>query len=37
MSRPDINAARGGNPDFNDAENMDSSYGSARAEIRLNP
>ena len=34
MSRPDINAARGGNPDFNDAENMDSSYGSARAEMK---
>ena len=34
MSRPDIRAARGGNPDFNDAENMDSSYGSARAEMK---
>ena len=34
MSRPDIDAARGGNPDFNDAENMDSSYGSARAEMK---
>ena len=34
MSRPDINAARGGIPDFNDAENMDSSYGSARAEMK---
>lgn len=34
MSRPDLNAARGGNPDFNDAENMDSSYGSARAEMK---
>ena len=29
-----INAARGGIPDFNDAENMDSSYGSARAEMK---
>jgi hypothetical protein len=34
MSRPDIRAARGGNPDFNDAENMDTSYGSARAEMK---
>ena len=33
-SRPDIRDARGGNPDFNDAENMDSSYGSARAEMK---
>ena len=32
MSRPDIDAARGGNPDFNDAENM-ISY-SARAEMK---
>lgn len=34
MSRPDIDAARGGNPVFNDAENMDSNYGSARAEMK---
>ena len=34
MSRPDIDAARGGIPDFNDAENMDSSYASARAEMK---
>ena len=34
MSRPDLDAARGGNPDFKDAENMDSSYGSARAEMK---
>tara|TARA_B100000674_G_C37965956_1_gene974612 strand:- start:2659 stop:4065 length:1407 start_codon:yes stop_codon:yes gene_type:complete len=33
-SRPDLNAAVGGNPDFNDAENMDSNYGSARAEMK---
>jgi len=26
--------ARGGNPVFNDAENMDSNYGSARAEMK---
>lgn len=32
-SRPDIDAARG-NLDFNDAENMDSSYGNARAEMK---
>jgi len=34
MSRPDIDAARSGIPDFNDAENMDSSYASARAEMK---
>jgi len=34
ISRPDISAARGGNPVFNDAENMDSNYGSARAEMK---
>jgi hypothetical protein len=33
-SRPDLNAAVGGSPDFNDAENMDSNYGSARAEMK---
>ncbi len=32
-SRPDIDAARG-NLDFNDAENMDSNYGNARAEMK---
>jgi hypothetical protein len=32
-SRPDIDVARG-NLDFNDAENMDSSFGNARAEMK---
>ena len=34
ISRPDIDMARSGNLDFNDAENMDSNFGSARAEMK---
>jgi hypothetical protein len=34
MSRPDIASARGSNPEFNDAENMDSSFGSTRTEMK---